>query len=344
MKKLKYYGALALTLILTLSMGVPTFAAVGDTGYSDVSAGAGYAEAVVWCREQGLMNGTGGDAFSPDATLTRATIATILYRAAGEPTVNGDPDFDDTPAGTWYSNAVVWAGQNGIFEGYGDGRFGTNDPITQEQLTVLILRYQGENPVWTGDPALAVPATRAEAAVAFYNGLKEDDEPATPSQGKTLVAYFSATNNTEGVAQRIADILSADLYEITPEVAYTSADLNYNTDCRANQEQNDASARPAISGSVENMADYDVIFLGYPIWWGQAPKIIYTFVESYDLSGKTIVPFCTSGSSPIGSSAANVQPSAAGAIWLSGQRFSAGASRETLSAWIDGLSFPAAAQ
>ena len=197
MKKLKYYGALALTLILTLSMGVPTFAAVGDTGYSDVSAGAGYAEAVVWCREQGLMNGTGGDAFSPDATLTRATIATILYRAAGEPTVNGDPDFDDTPAGTWYSNAVVWAGQNGIFEGYGDGRFGTNDPITQEQLTVLILRYQGENPVWTGDPALAVPATRAEAAVAFYNGLKEDDEPATPSQGKTLVAYFSATNNTE---------------------------------------------------------------------------------------------------------------------------------------------------
>ena len=332
---------LALTLALST---LPSFAAVEDTGYSDVDAGADYAPAVVWCAEQGLMNGVGGDAFSPDATLDRSMVATILYRAAGEPAVSGDPAFNDTKPGQWYSNAVVWAGQNGIFEGYGDGRFGTNDPITQEQLTVLILRYQGENPVWTGDPALAVPATRAEAAVAFYNGLKEDDEPATPSQGKTLVAYFSATNNTEGVAQRIADILSADLYEITPEVAYTSADLNYNTDCRANQEQNDASARPAISGSVENMADYDVIFLGYPIWWGQAPKIIYTFVESYDLSGKTIVPFCTSGSSPIGSSAANVQPSAAGAIWLSGQRFSAGASRETLSAWIDGLSFPAAAQ
>ena len=180
---------------------------------------------------------------------------------------------------------------------------------------------------------------------AAYNGLREDNEPTTSAQGgKVLVAYFSATNNTAGVAQRVADILGADLYAITPEVPYTSADLNYNTDCRANREQNDASARPAISGSVENMDDYDVIFLGYPIWWGQAPKIIYTFVESYDLSGKTIVPFCTSGSSPIGSSAANVQPSAAGAIWLSGQRFSAGASREALSAWIDGLSFPAAAQ
>ena len=130
-----------------------------------------------------------------------------------------------------------------------------------------------------------------------------------------LIAYFSATNNTEGIANHLDAILDADLYEIVPETPYTSADLNYNTDCRANREQNDASARPAISGSVDNMEQYDVIFLGYPIWRGQAPKIIYTFLESYDLSGKTIVPFCTSGSSGIGSSATNLRTLASSATW-----------------------------
>lgn len=158
-----------------------------------------------------------------------------------------------------------------------------------------------------------------------------------------LIAYFSATNNTESVANHLKAILDADLYEITPERPYTSADLNYNTDCRANQEQNDASARPAISGSVSNMEQYDVIFLGYPIWWGQAPKIIYTFLESYDLSGKTIVPFCTSGSSGIGSSASNLHSLASNAAWLNGQRFSGGASRSTVESWVNGLTLTPAA-
>lgn len=99
----------------------------------------------------------------------------------------------------------------------------------------------------------------------------------------------------------------------------------------------DASARPAISGSISNMEQYDVIFLGYPIWWGQAPKIIYTFLESYDLGGKTIVPFCTSGSSGIGSSASNLHSLASSATWLNGQRFSGGASRSTVESWVNGL-------
>ena len=94
---------------------------------------------------------------------------------------------------------------------------------------------------------------------------------------------------------------------------------------------------PAISGGVDNMEQYDVIFLGYPIWWGQAPKIISTFLESYDLSGKTIVPFCTSGSSGIGSSATNLHSLAGSATWLDGQRFSGSASRSTVESWVNGL-------
>ena len=119
---------------------------------------------------------------------------------------------------------------------------------------------------------------------------------------------------------------------------YTSEDLNYsNSDCRANQEQNDPTTRPAISGSVENMEDYEVIFLGYPIWWGDAPKIISTFLETYDFDGKTIVPFCTSGSSSIGSSADDLDALTQGAAWLEGQRFSGSASQGTVSQWVDSL-------
>ena len=119
---------------------------------------------------------------------------------------------------------------------------------------------------------------------------------------------------------------------------YTSEDLNYSSDdCRANQEQNDPDARPAIDGSVENMDSYDVIFLGYPIWWGEAPKIISTFLESYDFTGKTIVPFCTSGSSGIGSSAEHLAGLAGSSTWLEGACFAPGASQEEVAAWVDGL-------
>lgn len=167
---------------------------------------------------------------------------------------------------------------------------------------------------------------------------KPDDNPASGSEGrKILVAYFSATNNTKGVAQKLADGLGADLYEIVPEVAYTATDLAYNSDCRANREQDDNSARPAISGSVENMDDYDIIFLGYPIWWGKAPRIMSTFIENYDFSGKTLVAFCTSGSSGFGNSDSALRSASGGATWLDGHRFSTDVSAEDLVAWANGL-------
>jgi len=121
-------------------------------------------------------------------------------------------------------------------------------------------------------------------------------------------------------------------------VPYTSEDLNYSDrSTRATVEQNDDSARPEISGAVENFDDYEVVFIAYPIWWGEAPKIIYTFVESYDFSGKTIVPFCTSSSSGVGRSATNLHSSASGANWLDGVRLETSMSKDDMSGWIDGL-------
>ena len=168
-----------------------------------------------------------------------------------------------------------------------------------------------------------------------------ESEPTADGESRVLVAYFSATGNTENIAQHIQTALDADLFEIVPEVAYTSEDLNYSDeDCRANQEQNDPAARPAISGAVENPERYDVVFLGYPIWWGQAPKIICTFLESYDFEGVAIVPFCTSGSSGIDGSLNDIQALASNAQWLDGQRFSGSASESEVDAWVDGLNLP----
>lgn len=192
---------------------------------------------------------------------------------------------------------------------------------------------------------LGLAACGATAEQGGIDSAQEESTAATaetPAEGKVLIAYFSATHHTESIANHLHELLDADLYEIIPETPYAAADLDYNTDCRANREQNDASARPAISGGVENMAQYDVIFLGYPIWWGQAPKIISTFLESYDLGGKTIVPFCTSGSSGIGTSAANLHPLAVGANWLDGQRFSGSASQTAVENWVTGLDFTTA--
>ncbi|MGM9645891.1 MAG: flavodoxin [Eubacteriales bacterium] len=196
-----------------------------------------------------------------------------------------------------------------------------------------------------GNIAIFYNAFRASSGLAPFGKIGNDDivklsqisnntqititkeKPNKPTdEQKILVAYFSCTNTTKGVAETICgQIEGADIYRITPTVPYTSADLNYNnSSCRANREQNDSSARPEITGSVENIEQYDVIFIGYPIWWGQAPKIIYTFFESYDydFDGVTIIPFCTSGSSGMGTSATNLHSLAPNANWKSGARIS----------------------
>lgn len=158
----------------------------------------------------------------------------------------------------------------------------------------------------------------------------------------TLVAYFSATGNTEKIAHHIINITGADSYEIVPTIPYTAEDINYsNSNCRANQEQNDKTCRPEIAGSVENMDNYDVVYVGYPIWWGQEPRIIDTFMESYDFSDKTVIPFCTSGSSSITTSEKNIANLGISiGNQLSGKRFLGSASEETVSEWISSLNLP----
>lgn len=159
-----------------------------------------------------------------------------------------------------------------------------------------------------------------------------------PAESRVLVVCFSCTGTTRGIADRIAQAVGAAVWRIVPEVPYSAADLDYNNDSsRANREQNDPSARPAIQGTCNALAGCDVVFLGYPIWWGMAPKAVYTFLESHDLAGKTVVPFCTSGSSGLGSSASDLRRLAPGAVWKQGRRFGGGESAAAVRNWVESL-------
>ncbi len=157
---------------------------------------------------------------------------------------------------------------------------------------------------------------------------------------KKLVAYFSASGVTEGVAEKLAKAAEADLYEIKPQQPYTSEDLNWhNQSARSSLEMKDASSRPAIATKVENMEQYDSVFIGFPVWWYVAPTIINTFLESYDFSGKNIVLFATSGGSGLGDSQKVLEPCAgATAKWIPGKRFSGSVSVDELKSWVDGIS------
>ncbi len=153
---------------------------------------------------------------------------------------------------------------------------------------------------------------------------------------KALTAYFSPGSGkvTKSVAERLAKAAGTDLYEIVPEIPYTEADLEWtNKKCRSTLEMKDRSARPAIAGSVEDMEAYDVVFIGFPVWWYREPSIIDTFMEAYDFTGKTVVPFATSGGSGIGPAGELMQELAPGAKVLAGQCFPATVTDEELSAW-----------
>ncbi len=155
---------------------------------------------------------------------------------------------------------------------------------------------------------------------------------------KSLVAYFSASGVTAGLAKKLAEAAGADLFEITPEISYSEADLNWHDkNSRSSVEMRDGSSRPAIKGSVHNIADYDTVFVGFPIWWYTAPTIVKTFLESADFSGKTIVPFATSGGSGIGNSAKDLQAVVPHAKVIDGKLFRSSTPVAELKEWVESI-------
>ncbi|MBR4767608.1 MAG: flavodoxin [Lachnospiraceae bacterium] len=151
----------------------------------------------------------------------------------------------------------------------------------------------------------------------------ETETETEPVKKHILVAFFSGSGNTGAVAESVSNALDADLFEIEPEIPYLPEDLIINDyNCRANREQNDPNARPQIRSRVENMEQYDVVLIGFPIWTSEEPRIIRTFLESYNFTGKTLIPFCTSKASGILNAEQNMRSTAPGAVFRSGKRFS----------------------
>ena len=380
MKKWKQLlsSLMAAAMLLT---GTPSaFAAVSDTGFADVAANAWYADAVEYVRDNGLMSGTSTTTFSPDGTMTRAMLATTLYREAGSPAVTGADTFSDTQAGAWYEDAVLWASQEGVVSGYGNGVFGTNDPVSREQIATILWRYAGSPSTsagqdFTDETAISayasaavdwarangivngmegnrfapqLSATRAQVATILRNYLtmdQEDTQTPDPDTGRTLVVYFSGSGNTEAVAETIADTLDADIFELIPADPYTDADLDWTeAGSRVNREHEDESLRDVqlAEDTAPNWEDYDTVLFGYPIWWGIAAWPVNDFVQSNDFTGKTVIPFCTSTSSGLGESAELLEELAGTGTWLEGRRFSERPSQTDVENWVGSLDLPAA--
>lgn len=343
MKNHKRLLSLVLAFVTTLSLSIPAFAAVEDTGYSDVDAGAWYAEAVMYCREHGLMSGIGNRQFAPESSLTRAQLASVLYRIEGEPAVAGTDAFTDTVDGAWYSDAVLWASQQRVVSGYGGGLFGPNNPVTREQMTAILWRYTGRPEAgsaavsdgetassyarpainWAVSNGIVAPAsgttfapranaTRAQVAAALMN-YHRMNQPA--GDAKILIAYFTVpetsgvdavaqasrvvengqvVGNVEFIANTIQEETGGDIFAIKTVQTYPGEHQALLDFAAAEMA---ANARPALSTSISNLSDYDVIFLGYPIWNADLPMPVYTFLDNYDLSGKTVIPFTAHGGS-----------------------------------------------
>ena len=364
----------ALLAAAMLTTTLPMALAAGGI-FSDVPENAWYADAVSYVQDKGIMTGTSDTTFTPQGTMTRAMLVTVLYRLAGTPAVSGGTSFSDVAANAYYANAVAWASSNGIVNGYSSARFAPNDAVSRAQIATILWRYAGSPAATAGQdfsdessiPTYAASAvdwarangvvsgkdgnrfdpqagaTRAEVAAIFHRYLTKDQNDSQPDSGKTgkvLVAYFSASGNTERVAKTIADALNADLFAITPVTPYTSDDLNWTVEgSRVNREHDNEALRDiALTQTTPaNWGEYDTVLIGYPIWWGIAAWPVNNFVKNNDFTGKTVIPFATSASSGMGQSGVLLQQMANGGTWQSGQRFSGGASDSAVRSWADGL-------
>ena len=373
MKNLRRFLSCLLAVTMLLALGVTAYAAE----FTDVPAGSDYAEAVQWASDNGYIYGYGDSRFGVNDNVTRAQLATIFHRAAGTPASSGTSRFSDAEAGAYYINALSWAETAGLIAGYPDGQFGVGVPVTRQQVATILWRWAGspaasaenysdENAIsayaqtavdWSRSNGIIAArsdgrfaptdnATRGEIVSALYNYMgKTSTPPASTGNGKILVAYFSASGNTEAVANAIADTLDADLFEMVPEAPYTSADLNWtDSSSRVNAEHNDPSKQDVklAKNTVDNWADYDTVFIGYPIWWGIAAWPVNDFVKNNDFTGKTVIPFCTSTSSGLGQSGTLLEEMANGGNWQEGRRFSERASQSDIAAWANGLDLPKA--
>ena len=192
----------------------------------------------------------------------------------------------------------------------------------------------------TSEPEKTEQPSETPSASQAESEDNTGDTDVASTGGKTLIVYYSASGNTEEVANYIASATGGDLFEIVPTEIYTNADLDWtDDDSRVSREHDNEDERdvPLVSDTVDNWDEYDTVFIGYPIWWGIAAWPVDGFIKANDFTGKTVIPFCTSSSSGLGESGELLEEMAGTGEWLEGERFRSGASEETVRSWVEGL-------
>lgn len=293
----------------------------GSNPFSNVSSTSFYYKAALWAYEAGLVT----TSFAPSAPCTRSDTAVYLWKAAGSPEPASASNFADVPSNADYQKAVAWAAENGVAAGTGNNCFSPDATCNRGQIVTFL--YRARNLLTTPEPGT----------------------------GKTLVAYFSRTGenynvgviekgNTAILAEMIASQTGSDLFEIAPVTPYPS---DYAEMLEVARQEAADDARPEINGTVENWTSYNVVFLGYPIWNGDMPKIVYHFLESYDFTGKTIVPFCTHEGSGLSRTVESIRSACPGATVLDGlavrgqtAQNSRDEAKTSVENWLDGLDLP----
>lgn len=393
MKKIRKILSGILSAVMLFAAAAPASAAVSDIGFTDVDAGVWYADAVQYARENGLMSGTGNNAFAPNDTTNLAMLLSTLHRDAGTPAASGTAPAG-VPTGSWYANAVIWADAQNLLQNVNNDFAGA--PLTREDMVTVLWRYAG-SPAVTGGEAFADNAlissyaaqavawsrannivagkpdnrfdpkggaTRAEYAVILQNFMKVKGTPAVPqpdAQGKALVVYFSmpettsaenmtreednsvvvingqVLGNTQYMASVIQETTGADLFRIEPKTPYPT---DHSALVALASEEQDANARPEIAARIADFDQYDTVYVGYPIWWSDMPMILYTFFDTYDFTGKTIVPFSTHGGSGFAGTPARIAQLEPGATLLDGltiSRDNIQDARQQIVDWVSGL-------
>lgn len=330
----------ALATVLYRMAGSP--AVSGEDGFTDTASGTWYSNAVLWASQNKVVNGVGGGRYGTDSATTQEQLVTMLWRSAGEYVVD---NTEETGASSWAVNAVRWAKAEGLINENGPV-FAPTGAASRAQVADIVYRY------------LLLKEKYADVD-AISGATKKVDEQTEPQEGtaggKTLIAYFSRTGenynvgtitegNTAKLAKEIAAQTGGTLFEIEPVTAYPTA---YNEMLTIATNERQSNARPEIKNKVENFEQYDTIFIGYPIWWGDLPMILHSFMESYDFTGKTVIPFNTHEGSGQAGTQSTITSKLTGATVLRGlamqgstaQKLSGDGGNASVKNWLEGLGF-----
>lgn len=283
-----------LATVLYRTEGSP--AATNSAGFMDVAAGQWYTPGVTWAADSGIISGYGNGTFGVNQPVTREQIATILWRYDGSPNAEKGTDFsDESSISAFAVTAVDWAQEAGIMNGRSGNLFAPKDSITRAEVASILFQYLSKKtPAAPETPA--TPSQNSKTLVVYFSmpETTNSNNMTTEEANSTVVIDGEVLGNTQYLAYLIKENTGADIFRIEPKTPYPT---NHSTLVDLAKEEQNNNARPELLANVENLDQYDTIFVGYPNWWGDMPMILYTFFDTNDFSGKTIIPFNTHGGS-----------------------------------------------